>query len=126
MAPASPAYTAPMDAIRKVLLWLALLALPLHGIAGAGVGLCHAMHGPDTMSVHASDADCGSTPSEQPAKTSSAKCATATACGITAAPTLGATMIVAASSGVDILPAPAEPDFGFLTGAPERPPRTFA
>ena len=113
-------------AIGKILLWLALLALPLHGIAGAGVGLCHAMHAPEAAAMQASATDCDSMPAEAASKATADKCSVPGSCAVTAAITLPvAAAFVPLDAGTFDIVIP-QPDFGFLTGAPERPPRAFS
>jgi hypothetical protein len=120
--------------IRKALLWLVLLAFPLHGFAAGAMS-----HRPDTaMAVSIGHAHCAGAASAhaQPDGASMicacglsqeprAKCSLSAACSLVAAPALALPQALTAEPG----PAPALPrelgNFAFCTGAPERPPRTL-
>ncbi len=135
--------------IRKALYSLLLIALPLQVFASSGMQHCKSMQMPPSHSAGTSarfdrDAagialqvaqttvntainDCGgSAQGTQPSDHSPDHCAAAAGCAIVAVslPALPLVMQVPR----DGVPAasPADPIVGFMTGAPERPPRTTA
>ncbi|MDQ6680474.1 MAG: hypothetical protein M3Y67_05865 [Pseudomonadota bacterium] len=134
--------------IRKALYCLLLIALPLQAFASGGLQHCMAMqmplsHSADASATFGNDAagivlhdaqtsvstaihDCGgSAQGTQTSDRSAGHCAASAGCGNVAAsmPALPLVMQVP-----DVIPAasPADPRVGFMTGAPERPPRTTA
>lgn len=134
---------------RAIFSWLLLLALPVHGIAGGSMPGCGSM----SMAVHAAsasvtpaaaavpessiaastdDADtatpcAGMSGHERSSQKTKADCAGTGACGVVAmhVPAMPAWLHLAMRTIGSAAPAFA-PAVGFLTGAPERPPRTVA
>lgn len=133
--------------IRTALVWLMLLALPLHGYAGSAMLRCAEMPMPASQSsdqasvgmgldqdggsvlhagMHAMP-DSGTMPtSAHTSRSSTGHCTTSAACDIVAAP-FPQVPAVGGSTASAALPLPLpSTGFGFFTGAPDRPPRLFA
>jgi len=134
--------------IRTALVWLMLLALPLHGYASSAMLHCIGMPMPPSQSADQATAaigmdrdggsglissvrplmpDGGTMPaSAHASKSSSGHCAASAACDIVAAPFPQVLAVVGpTASAASPLPLPST-GFGFFTGAPDRPPRLFA
>jgi hypothetical protein len=134
--------------IRTALVWLMLVALPLHGFASAGMLHCVGVPMPASQSSDQAIAsigmdraggtlllasaqpptpDCGAmSASVHSSKSSTGHCAASAACDIVAAPFPQVLAVVApAASAAPPLSRPAT-GFGFFTDAPDRPPRVLA
>ena len=134
--------------IRTALVWLMLLALPLHGYAGCAMLRCTEMPMPASQSsdqanagmdidqdggsilhagVRALTPGSGSMPaSVHASKSSNGHCTASAACDIVAAPFPQMPAVAAPTASAALpLPVPST-GFGFFTGAPDRPPRLFA
>jgi hypothetical protein len=124
-------------ALRLALVWLAMLALPLHGVAGmmrmaacdtmsSGVAAGAASQGSMPMadaSTHDGDCCGGMDATAQQGGTVHGKCTPSAACSLVAAPASpGLAVVVGDPMRAASLPAQT-PAVAFLTGAPERPPR---
>lgn len=135
--------------IRKALYCLLFIALPLQGFASSGMHHCVAAQMPlsDSAAMSATPDDDSALLAPQDARTnvgtaidacsgpaqgthtsdrSASHCAAYAGCGVVASsvPMLPSVMQVP-RDGFPAVP-PADPSVGFMTGAPERPPRTAA
>lgn len=133
--------------IRTALVWLMLLALPLHGYAGSAMLRCTEMPMPASQSSDQANArmgivqdggsvlhagmhampDSGTMPtSAHTSRSSTGHCAAPAACDIVAAPFPQVPVVAGpTTTAAPLLPLPS-PGFGFVTGAPDRPPRLLA
>ncbi len=137
------------NGIRRSLFGLLFIALPLQVFASSGLQHCVSMQMPLShstgtsaavdsgaselarqdapISVSAAAHDCGS-PAQgtQTSDSSAGHCAIFAGCGIASAPV--PTLLVVVQIPADGIPAATllAPRVGFMTGAPERPPRTTA
>lgn len=130
--------TTPMCLARRVLLWLVLIAIPLHGFGAAMTHACAGMPVASTVVTdqHADAATtcpmsvmgCVSTCSEQASSHSSApKCGFMAACaGVVTAPPLAPPLLVLSAGTAALLPLSVLRRVGFFTDAPERPPHLLA
>lgn len=121
-------------------MWLAVVALPLHGFAGGAMSSCLHMRVPQSVSLDAAGMSlahaampmaqgpaaqrgCDAMAGDLFAK-SLGKCAPSAACSSVAAPIVQPPVFVAAALSAPLPLAPLAPGFAFFTGAPERPPRS--
>lgn len=139
------------NGIRRALLGLLFIALPLQVFASGGLQHCMSMQmplshstgtsvavdgdvaelarqdAPIGVSVSVAAHDCGS-PAQgtQPSDSSAGHCAVSAGCGIASAP--ASALLALMQLPADEIPAATLLDsrVGFMTGAPERPPRTTA
>ena len=135
-------------AFRTALVWVVMLTLSLSGYASGTMTIRGGMSMPAAQSSHGtaagigidrdadavliasaqrSAAECGSmAASVHSSKSSTGNCTASAACGIVTAPAPQELVFVEpAVSAAFILPRTA-PGFGFLTDAPDRPPRALA
>lgn len=129
--------------LRKALLWLAILVLPLQGMAAAGMvvmpmtsheaAVTASMSDMSGAASHA-DPDRHPTPTPCADKLSGCQdvhgpgamnCALSAACGITAGPVMATVSILATNAGSMPAAMRARMRVAFLTGAPDRPPRSL-
>ncbi len=138
-----------MRRVRATLSWLLLFALPIHGIAGTAMAKCDSMAMPAlsassmSTSSHADGADglgmhdskvagarspCGGGgDGEQHSSGRAAPdCAGSGACGIMPMPAPAVATFLHLTVLTIALVTPSSPPIGFLTGAPDRPPRALA
>jgi hypothetical protein len=129
-----------MSALRKVLFWLVILALPLHGIAGVTMMPSHESgHGPVQMqegAAHGHPSSMAGSGMMKPSMKDCAelmadcgqlfgvmKCHLSAPCGLVAAPALHVASLTAVEPAATPLIMPTPLRIEFCTGAPERPPR---
>jgi hypothetical protein len=129
-------------ALRKVLFWLVMLALPLHGIAGAtmmplhwpGHGAVQMQDGPAHGQAPGTHANGMSKQSMQDSADlmmdcahghlkGSMKCSLSAPCGLVAAPALHLPAFLGETGTSTPVVLPSHERIAFCTGAPERPPR---
>jgi hypothetical protein len=137
------------NGVRKALYCLLMIAVPLQAFASVGMQQCVSMQMPLSQSIRTSASladqaagspllvaqtdvstaigDCDAPAQDkQTSERSADHCAASAGCGIVAAsvPALPYVMQVP-PNGIPAV-APPDPSVGFMTGAPERPPRTIA
>ena len=134
------AYNRSMSALSRVLFWLVILVLPLHGIAGVTMmpshssgqapvqmqdrsahrevsgGALNGMMKPSMKDCAELMADCGQLFGVM-------KCHLSAPCGLVAAPALHVASLDAVEPAAAPLIVPTRVPIDFCTGAPERPPR---
>ncbi len=138
-----------MRRARATLSWLLLFALPIHGIAGTAMATCESMSMPTlsasamSTSSHADRADglgmhdtqvadarspCGGggNGEQHSSGRPATDCAGSGACGIMPMPAPAMTAFLHLTVLTIALVTPSSPPIGFLTGAPDRPPRALA
>lgn len=135
-------------AFRTAFVWVVMLTLSLSGYASEAMTLCGGMSMPASQSSHGtvggggidwdvdavliasaqrSAAECGSmAASVDSSKSSTGNCTASAACGVATAPAPPALVFVAPAASAALLLPRTAPGFGFLTDAPDRPPRTLA
>ncbi|MBS0317942.1 MAG: hypothetical protein JSR49_12530 [Proteobacteria bacterium] len=132
-----------LPSLRKALLWLAILMLPLQGIARVGMAVMPmtshqfaAMTSMVEMPTVSARADADRHPMSMPCadKQSGCKdvhgmgalnCVLSAVCGLTAGPVVAIASIVAPSARPMPTPMRLGVRVAFLTGAPDRPPRSL-
>ena len=114
------------------LLWLSLLALPLHGMAGVAMAGCpsHEAMGGSTMGMQSASVSSGMVadndlgcPADDLSKASKINCGASAVCHATvgfSAILFGLPSALPAGAPPSCVPAPV---IAFLTGGPDRPPR---
>ena len=131
---------------RATLSWLLLFALPIHGIASGSMASCglmskpakapaslassHADHGGDSMKTPSQNAGAaspcdGDGGSEHHSAGAATDCASSGSCGVMPMPAFAVATFLHGTVLTIAVVTPSSPPIGFLTGAPDRPPRVF-
>lgn len=127
-------------ALRKALFWLVMLALPLQGIAVAGMAPLHVLEHGATQQNKASEksvlaggnasdmapqstGDCAGMMADCDRAPGLLKCALSAVCGLVAAPALQMPASVQSESARAPIAVRSHARVAFYTDAPERPPR---
>lgn len=131
------------SSLRKALLWLAILVIPLQGMAAAGMAMLPMTSHEAAVTTSMSDmsgAASHADPDQHPKPTPCAdrlsgcknvhgpgamNCALSAACAITAGPVMATVSVLATGAGSTPTAMGARTRVAFLTGAPDRPPRSL-